>query len=218
MRQPKRHRADRLRFGKHEAAPTGLIGLSDRGSRLRRIDRGHIREMSGNPVQSRFGIEIADDHQDGPVRPVMCLVKRLQFVRSRMRKVFGPAQDRVAVRMTKISDCKMRLVETPVGRIQLAGSFLEDDAPLDLDLGRVESGPAHPVGLEYKAQFPSLLRKCEPVVGTILRSLGVRLPAGQQNEPVDLPLGKALSSLEEHMLDKVGQPRAPGGSSNDPTG
>ena len=131
----------RLRFGEDEAAPAGLVGLDDLGPCPRQIARGHIREVARDPVQGRVGIKIADDDQDGPVRPVVCLVERSQVVGADPRDVFGPAQDRVAIRMTKVGERQMGLVEPALGRIELAGPFLDDHAALDLDLAGVEPRP-----------------------------------------------------------------------------
>ncbi len=101
----------------------------------------------------------------------------------------------------------MRLVETTLGRIELAGPFLDDHAALDLDLAGIEPRPVHPVGLDRQRQLPALPRKREPVVRAVFGGLGVGLPPREQHQPVDLTLGKSLGPLEEHVLDKVSQPR-----------
>ena len=41
----------------------------------------------------------------------------------------------------------------------------------------------------------------------VLARLGVGLPAGDERELIDLPLGEPLGPLEEHVLDEVRQPR-----------
>ena len=72
------------------------------GSTISAAARGVARRASakdlGDPVQGRVGIHVADDDQNGPVGPVVCLVERSQVVDADPRDVFGPAQDRVAIR------------------------------------------------------------------------------------------------------------------------
>ena len=43
----------------------------------------------------------------------------------------------------------------------------------------------------------------------VFRSLGVRLSPREQHQSVDLPFGKSISPLEEHMFNKVSYAGAP---------
>ena len=141
VRQPRRHRAADSDSARTKPRRPDWSGSTIAGRGRGESPAGHIREMAGDPVQGRVGVEIADDDQDGPVRPVVCLVERSQVVGADPRDVLGPAQDRVAIRMTKVGDRQMGLVEPSLGRIELAGPFLDDDAPLDLDLAGSNRAP-----------------------------------------------------------------------------
>ena len=137
----------------------------------------------------------------------MVVVKRPQIVHADGRHVFLPAQHRVAIRMPQVRKGLVGLIEPGLGRFQLARSLLADHLALGLDLARVEVGPAHPVGFNLKRDLPPARGKREPVVRVILARLGVGLPTRQKCQLIDLPLGKTLSPLEEHVLDEMRQPR-----------
>ena len=100
----------------------------------------------------------------------------------------------------------MSLIEPAQGRIELSRPFLEDDAPLHLDIVRVELHSTHPIGFDRQSQLPAFPRKGEPVMGAVFGCFGVRLTTCQQDHAVDLTLGESLCSFEKHVLDKVREP------------
>ena len=52
----------------------------------------------------------------------------------------------------------------------------------------------------------------------VLAGLGVRVPAGDERQPIDLPLGNRSVPLKSMCSTKCASPVFPGGSSNEPTG
>ena len=109
--------------------------------------------------------------------------------------------------MPQVGKGLVGLIEPCLGRFQLTGSLFADHLALGLNLARVEVGPPHPVGFNLKRNLPAAGGKREPVVREILARLGIGLPTRQKCELIDLPLGKTLGPLEEHVLDEMSQPR-----------
>ena len=162
--------------------------------------------MSGDRVERGLGVDVADDHEHGAVGAVVAVVERPEVVDRDPCQVVGPAQDRVAIGVPQVGQGQVGLVEPAEGRIEVAGALLADDMPLRLDLTRVEDRPPHPVGLDRQRELPAVGREGEPVMGRVLAGLGVRMPGGDERQAIDLPLGKPLGPLEEHVLDEVRQP------------
>src|SRR5271157_3544551 len=101
----------------------------------------------------------------------------------------------------------MHLVEPGLGRLDLPGALLADDLPLGLDLVHIETRQRHPVGLDLQRQLPAVRRKHEPEVRAILAGLGVGLSPRDERELVDLALRESFGPLEQHVFEKVRQPR-----------
>ena len=198
---------DGFRFRQGEVATPGLSGLADlqRGARDGAArDRAEVRF---DPVERLGRLDVADDDQHGAIRTVMKLVKLAEVVGRDPRQVVGPAEDRVPVRVVKVGERQVGLVEPADGRIQVAGALLDDHVPLGLDLAGVERRAAHPVGLDGQGELPAVGRERKIIMGTIFARLGVGMTRRDEGETVDLPLGEAFGPLEEHVLDEVRQAR-----------
>ena len=191
---------------RNRAGPPGAARPRTAGLRGR-LTAGDRPELVLDPVQRPRRVDVAGQHQHRAVGPVMVLVERLQVLDADPRHVFGPAQDRVAIRVPQVGDGLVGLVEPGLGRLHLARPLLADHLPLGLDLVAGRTGPAHPVGLDLQGKLPAVGREGEPEVRAVLAGLGVGLPPGDERELVDLPLGESLGPLEQHVLEEVGQPR-----------
>jgi hypothetical protein len=185
---------DRLVADQREGAPAGLPGLAGRRRGAAVPARLQRPEVGLDAVQRPGRVQVADDHQDRAVGPVVGAVEAAQVLDAGAPQVVGPAEDRVAIRVDQVADGQVRLVEPAQGGVEVARPLLGDDVPLGLDLGRVEDRPAHPVGLDGQGQLPAGGGEGEPVVREVLGRLGVGLPGRGERQAVDLPLGAAARS------------------------
>ncbi len=112
----------RIRLEEREVAPARLVAarLSSAGvpSAAPEGTPAKWPEIRSN---ASSGLDVADDDQYRSVWPVVGLVKRLQVRSVDASDVVGPAQDRVAIRMPKVGDRQVGLLEPALRRIELAG-------------------------------------------------------------------------------------------------
>ena len=89
--------------------------------------------------------------------------------------------------------------------------FLNDDSPLPLDLGTLEQGVAVHVGENFRDTRKMIRRGRRVVAGTLLGGVGIEVATDTFDFLADPACTSFLSSLEEQMLQKVGDPSYPSG-------
>ncbi len=113
-------------------------------ARLPRLDAGwplgpdgprrDVPEDLCDPIQGPLRPDVADDHQDRAVGPVVTSIEFGEVVDADPGCVLRPAQDRVAIGMPQIGDGQVVLVEPALGRAELTRPLLGDHATLEVDL------------------------------------------------------------------------------------
>ena len=209
-----RHRRRRqFRVGRHRKPRARVIRHRVGGTRFRSDWRGYPAEPLLDELLDRGRVEIADGDDRHQVGPVPVPVELLEpVVREGVERRLGA--DRAAHRVARsVQRDREQLVLEPGRRPAPLPPFLDDDAPLLVDLAPVEGEVVRPVLQDEEGllqDFGAIGRHLQHERRVVERREGVEvrpeLHADRLHEARDVLALEVLRAVEGHVLHHVRQP------------
>ena len=188
-------------------APAKLRRFRRNEYRLERFLRIRLKQFR-QLLSHFFSINISGHDESQIVRDVARFVILHHLLLGELIVDFDLADDREPIGMPLISGCKKKQPSHAIWIIHAHGKLAANDFLFFLIFLRRQSGIHHRIGQNVERGRDAIFRHVDPKNRAIKRSVRVDVTAHALNFLRDLIGRSGLCSLEEHVLENVGQARA----------